>query len=316
MNQRHSVRHTLATSVAACALGLLAASATAAPTYSAAGSYNLGTDSAAGATASPTTTCGNNGSTDALVFTGAGANSIGIHSYACSDSFYSAFGSRSSGENTYYVDGNGTVGGTFSGTGFNFFIANGEVGAFGSTAFGAGEYQESTLSIKLVIDGNTYIDDVWQVLIGAGGVMTASYNCASVMCVNTGPLVSGPGYGSYSVFGGFYDVSNLADGVHDIAYSIQSMARGRVINTGNCRGVYGNPGFQGEGGEETAAAAFVEGPGEDNPGEPFNSYCGAGAQSGDPFGIDPAIARPLPEPGVLGLTSLALLGLMGLRRRR
>ena len=117
------------------AVGCISVPAHAALAQFAAGSYNLGSDLSGGATPSPTTPCGTGG-TDALVFTGSGVNNIGIHSYSCGLGFFE-FGSRSSGENTYYVDGSASVIGDLpsGASGFGFFISPGQVGAKIAAAF-------------------------------------------------------------------------------------------------------------------------------------------------------------------------------------
>lgn len=105
----------------------------------------------------------------------------------------------------------------------------------------------------------------------------------------------------------------LSDGTHDISYVMTSLARGKVTGTTSCRGTVFNGG--GNGIEATAAIIGdgVDGGGGNDGG--FNSYCGAGAQSGDPF---PPIARGLPEPGSLPLVALAvgLLPVLSSRRFR
>jgi hypothetical protein len=301
----------------AAAAALLASSAFALPTLAGVGSYNLGTASPTGATASPQTSCGGGGQ-DALVFTGAGANSIGIHSYSCGLGNYE-FGSRSSGQNTYFVDGSASVSGNISTAGgFGFVINSGQVGAFGSSSFAAGEFQESSLSIKLVIDGNTYIDQFWSASVSAGGAITTvststgPYGISSTFATDAS---GGTGnYFSYGLFGqSFYlDTSLVGDGDHVISYVMTSMARGNVLSGGTaCVGINNPPG---DIGVEGAAAIIREGQGDGS----FQSFCGAGAQSGDPF---PPLANAfvpgtLPEPMTAGLTLTALLAAAGVRRRR
>ncbi|MFN3862312.1 MAG: hypothetical protein ACK4R2_12680 [Roseateles sp.] len=284
----------------------------AALTLTGAGSYNLGTPSSAGATAASTTACGASSGQDALEFTGAGANNIGIHAYAC-DYGIIDFGSRSSGEGTFFARGVATVTGslfTNAFDGFSFFIQSGEVGAFGSTAFTAGEFQKSSLTIKLIIDGTTYLDEAWSAEVGAGGVITSSYVSNGTLSVSNSAQ-SGAGFFSYGINGGFYSLP-LSEGDHNIFYEMVSEASGNVTSTSVCTAVL----YGGGQGEAAAFAAEVpEGPGHN---EPFTSYCGAGARSGDPFN-DP-IARlqvlQLPEPMSAGLTLTALLAAAGVRRRR
>jgi PEP-CTERM motif len=279
------------------------------------GSYNLGTDVATGATASPQTACGSGGQ-DALIFTGSGGNNIGIHSYSCGFGLYE-FGSRSSGEGTYYVDGSGSVIGdiSISGGGLSIFVSPGQVGAFGSTAFVAGEYQRSELSIELKIRPagstdafTTYLDEDWFVEIGTGGAVSNGYTSSGTDSV-INSFTSGAGYASYAVTGQSY-FFGLSDGLYEIDYVISSLARGKITTTTSCRGVIGDGGI-GEGDHEGGPqfAAFV---GEEGGDGSFAAYCGAGAQSGDPF---PALARELPEPGSMALIGLAGLLGMGARRR-
>lgn len=305
-------------------LATLAAPAFAALTYVGSGNYNLGSSSGPGATSSSASDCGTlqpGGGRDALEFTGSGVNNIGLHAYACNNAGLTDFGSRASGENTYFVQGIGGVMGTFStsdGDGFSFTINAGEVGAFGSAAFGAGEFQKSSLTIQLVIDGTTYMDLAWSAEVSANGAIAKSYTTgASTLLVGT-TETSGSGYFSYGLAGDSYFI-DLADGEHEISYLMTSEASGNILTTGVCTAVlYGEK--RGEGGE---VAAFNEGPQGPVAGEAFTSYCGAGARTGDPFGgpfdNDP-IARAqavndLPEPMTAGLTLTALLAAVGVRRR-
>ena len=298
------------------ALGLAAAlaaaplSALAVPVQSAAGSYNLGTDVALGATAAPTSVCSGSG-VDALEFTSAGANSIGIHSYSCGLTQY-AFGTRSSGQNSYYVDGSASVIGQVTlsaGSGFSFSISPGQVGAFGSTAFTAGEYQESSLSIQLAIDNVVYIDQVFHAMVGVGGAQTFS-NVSSGSITALSNFNSGAGYVSYDLLGGDFNIG-LADGTYEVSYVMTSLARGNIISTTSCTGIGAGRGLDAQHAGGGIAASAVIGIDDGS----FPSHCGAGAQSGDPF---PALAQPLPEPGSIGLVGLAgaMLVLAPVIRRR
>ncbi|MDR7335457.1 hypothetical protein [Roseateles asaccharophilus] len=299
----------------AAALTTLTVPAWAALTYVGTGSYNLGSSSGPGGTAAPTSACGTVNGQDALEFTGAGTSNIGIHAYACDDSV-SNFGSRASGDGTYYSQGIARISGTlFTGEDDNFAFAinPGEVGAFGSTAFGASEFQKAKLTIRLVIDGTTYFDEAWSAEVVAGGVSTgSSYDSNGSMAVGFSVL-SGSGYYSFGINGGSYEL-DLGEGEHDIFYEMVSEAWGQVSSTGVCTAV-----LQDGGRVEAArfAAAAAEGPVFN---EPFTSYCGAGARSGDPFALaDEPIARALalelPEPMSAGLTLTALLAAFGVRRR-
>jgi hypothetical protein len=295
------------------ALALLAPATWAAPTLSGVGSYNLGSATPPGLTASPTTSCAGGGS-DALTFTGAGNNSIGIHSYSCGFGSYE-FGSRSSGQNTYYVDGTASVTGNLTTAGgFGFYINAGQVGAFGKTGFAAGEFQESSLSILLKIDGNTYINQFWSAKVDAGGVITNSHTSTGPLGISSSFATDESGgvgnYFSYALFGQGFSISGLADGNHTIEYVMTSKARGNVLGAGPCIGINNAPGdFNGEG--RVAVVGNEEGGGS------FQSFCGAGAQSGDPFPqlATAFVASDLPEPMTAGLTLTALLAAAGARRR-
>lgn len=304
-------------------LGLVAAlgawlPAQAALTLSAAGSYTLGINGGApGGTASPTTSCGSSGQ-DALVFTGSSANNIGIHSYACDFNGFISFGSRASGEGTYYVDATASVSGEITasgGSGLSFFVSGGQVGAFGSASFAPGEYQQSSLSILLVIDGVTYLNDAWATEVGTTGATTYNETHGGTLSVGSSGPTIGAGFVSYGINSGSVNI-DIADGTYDIAYWMTSMARGNVTGTTGCRGTYYDGGDLEIGGE-VPMVAFRDQIGDDVDGGEagFASYCGAGAQSGDPF---PPIARALavPEPGSIGLVAVALAALGGMARRR
>lgn len=296
------------------ALTALTAPAWAALTYTGVGSYNLGSASGPGGTPAAATACGTNAGQDALEFNGSGVNNIGIHAYACDDQV-SNFGSRASGENTYFAQGLASITGSLftpEQSGFSFFVDAGEVGAFGSTAFTAGEFQKSKLTIKLIIDGTTYMDEAWSAEVGAGGTLTHNYVSAGSYSVGT-VSNSGAGYYSYGLAGGAYFIP-LAEGTHEISYTMVSEAAGNILSTGVCTAYL-------QGGRQEAAAAMAvaelpEGPITD---QPFASYCGAGARSGDPFPSGEPIARPfvgeLPEPMSAGLTLAALAAAAGARRR-
>lgn len=296
-------RQCKATLALTAALGSLASTAIAAPAVlSASGSYNLGTDLSTGATISPTTACGNAG-TDARNSTIAGSNGIALHSYSCGFGNYQ-FGSRSSGENTYFVTGSASVTGDIDlgmgGKLFNFVINNGQVGAFGSSSFGAGEYQESQLSIKLTINGVSFMDELFFAKIGAGGLKTNTYTSGAANQLGN-VLLAGNGYVSYSFPGAPYSLDlsslNVTDGIYDVSYVMTSLARGNVSNTTICNG----PNFRGD--------SF--------PGSGIATFCGAGAKSGDPSS---PISRPqlIPEPNLFALMGLAggMLALSGAKRRR
>lgn len=286
------------------ALTALAAPAWAALTYTASGSYNIGASSGPGGTAAPSSACGNISGQDAGNFTGAGSNNIGLRAYSCDDSL-SNFGSRASGKGTYFVQGVASISGTMTTQeqgDFSFFINPGQVGAFGSTAFGASEFQLGKLSIKLVIDGIVYMDEAWSAEIGEGGLLTKSYESHGLRTVDW-TSTGGDGYFSYGFDGGFYSIA-LGAGDHDISYVMTSEAAGNITTTTNCTGV-----IYGEG-----HAAVVNA----TPGSPFPAYCGAGGQSEDPFAdpiADPLPPSELPEPMSAGLALTALLAAAGVRRR-
>lgn len=299
------------------ALTAIAAPAWANLTFTATGSYNLGSASSSGGTAIVPTSCGLGGQ-DVLDFPGAGLDNAVVHAYSCDDNQVN-FGSRSSGENSFFATGTASVLGTLT-TGdngvFAFTISPGEIGAFGSTAFAAGEFQKAKLSIALMIDGKKYIDSVWSAEVGAGGVVTKSYvsNADAGVALDLDySFNDGPGFYSYGLFGGDYAVA-LGDGEHNISYVMTSEASGSVLDTSVCTAyLQGNGRAAARGDGEVG----VEGP---PVGEAFTSYCGAGARSGDPFPPNVAIARAqdveqLPEPMSAGLALTALLAAVGARRR-
>lgn len=281
-------------------------------TYTGVGSYNLGSSSGPGGTVAAHTRCGNISGQDTLEFTSSGVNSIGLHAYACDDNL-SNFGSRASGENTYFAQGIASVQGSLSFIGdgaYQFTINPGEVGAFGSSAFTAGEFQKSSMTIKLVIDGTTYMDEAWSAEVDAGGVVTSSHTSGTSLVVQT-TEASGSGYFSYGLAGNTYSI-DLAAGDHDISYVMTSEASGNILTTTACSAVlYSSGGLDGVPAENIVAA-----PGGLVAGDPFTSYCGAGSRSGDPFGDPIARAQPLPEPASAGLALAALLTAAGVRRRQ
>ena len=298
------------------ALTLATAPAWAALTYTASGNYNLGTPNGPGATTAMSSSCGINSGTDALEFNGSGADNVGIHAYACDDST-SYFGSRASGENTYYAQGIASVSGLLSigeNDSFSFFINAGEVGAFGSSAFLNGEFQKASLTIKLTINGQVYLDEAWSAEVGEGGAVTKSYDSNGSLSVGYN-INSGSGYYSYGIAGGPFSI-DLAKGDYDISYVMTSTASGNVSQTSICTAY-----LQGNKGQEGVATFAAEVPNDVPPtGEAFTSYCGAGARSGDPFPGDAepiarAQATPLPEPMSAGLALTALLAAAGVRRR-
>ncbi|RTL44342.1 MAG: hypothetical protein EKK53_07630 [Burkholderiales bacterium] len=269
----------------------------AALTYTGAGAYNIGTFAGPGGTATPSSACGNISGQDSGTFIGAGSDNIGIHAYACDDVPGNA-GSRASGQGTYFAQGVasifGTVGGTDAST-FDFVVNAGQVGAFGSTAFVAGEFQRALLTIKLIIDGTTYLDEAWSAQVGAGGAITNSYVSHGLQALGW-TSGSGAGYFSYDITGGTFSIPLLAlpNGAdHNIAYVMTSEAAGNIITTTSCVGVL-------------AGASQ----------SPFGAVCGAGAVTGD-FNNDPIVVPTgqLPEPMTAGLVLTALLAATGVRRR-
>ncbi|MBL8376833.1 MAG: PEP-CTERM sorting domain-containing protein [Burkholderiales bacterium] len=286
------------------------------------GNTNLGADTLAGATSIAPTGCFFGTGQDVLDFRNdASGNATGLHSYACGFGSFE-FGSRSSGENTYYADGSAQVTTTITGDSFGFSVSPGQVGAFGSTSFVAGEYQYAELTIRLIIDGTLYLDEFWSTNVGTGGATTSIYNSLGLLSV-TNAFTSGAGFASYGLPGQDFFLTGLGAGSHSIDYQMISVARGMVSSMATCRATIYAPQGGGEGGgegggdnggglEDVAAAFLVEVP---NDFVEFNSFCGAGAQSGDPF---PPIARAIPEPATAALFGLAaaLLVAGAARRRR
>jgi MYXO-CTERM domain-containing protein len=300
------------------AFTLVAAPAWASLTYTSSGSYNLGGSTSAGATAATGSSCGINSGRDTSAFVGDSAdNNIGIHAYACDDS--ASFGTRASGEHTYYAQGIASVTGQLSigeADFFSFSIDPGEVGAFGSTSFVDGEFQQASLTIKLVITDATghsvtYLDEAWSAGVGTGGAITNSYASLGSLSLATNSN-SGAGYYSYGIAGKDFDIA-LDKGDYDISYVLTSTAYGNISQTGVCTAY-----LQGNRGQEGASGEGTDGPAT---GQAFTSYCGAGARTGDPFpGDGEPIARALavntvPEPMSAGLALTALLAAAGVRRR-
>jgi hypothetical protein len=295
-------------------------------------SYNLGTPSAAGATNEPAGPC--QGGADALRFTGSGSNNIGIHTYSCdyygTNGATTSFGSRSSGENTYYVDGSVVVTDTFNGSAFTYHVSAGEVGAFGSTLFGAGEFQRAELAVRMTLDGALILDQSWFALVGVGGTVEFASNANPLASDSIGyTFNASAAYVSFDIFDLYRTIGGLSAGSHTVSYSITSKAFGNV-NAGsaaanNCfaPAYYTNPvggggggvpgGGEGEPNLQFALALAEEGGGT------IPVSCGAGARSGDPFNIEPGIValaadNPVPLPAPLALAGLGL-AVMGLRRR-
>jgi MYXO-CTERM domain-containing protein len=293
------------------ALTALTAPAWAALTYTASSSYNVGSFTPPGGTAAPVSSCGNVFGQDAGDVTGSGDNNIAVRAYSCDDSA-SNFGARTSGEATYYVKSTASIFGSFGGsdaTDFDFFINPGEIGAFGSTAFLAGEFQKALLTIKLTIDGTVYMDELWSAEIGTGGAPSNSHVSAGLLAVDS-TSTSGAGYFSYGINGGGFTVSlgSLPPGQeHSISYVMESTSSGNRTSDAVCIGVLFN-GVNSEGVAGTASA-----------GSPFAAYCGAGGRLGDPMPNADPIARALPnqvpEPMSAGLALTALLAAAGVRRR-
>ncbi len=286
-------------------------------------SYNLGSSSGPGATNVPTTACGfsNSAGADALEFTSSGNNSIGIHTYSCNFSAANAtsFGSRSSGENTFYADGLVTVNETFTGDSFTFNVDAGAVGAFGSSLFGADEYQSAKLRVFMSVDGNTILDEMFSAFVGQNGIVSMNriIGAGASLAIDAAEE-TGAGYGAFNIFG-LFETLALSAGVHTVSYTIGSVASGNVDTAGPAASDCGAPGSytRGGGGEEAAARFAVADLAEGL----TNVYCGAGSRSGDPFG--PGIARvfngllvdnPVPVPAPLALLGAGFFAL-GFRRR-
>lgn len=293
------------------ALTALTAPAWAELTYTASATYNVGSFLPPGGSSAPVGSCGNVFGQDAGDVTGAGANNIAVRAYSCDDSA-SNFGARTSGEATYYARATASIFGTFGGsdaTDFSFFINPGEIGAFGSTAFGANDFQKALLTIKLTIDGTVYMDQAWSAEIGAGGLLSNSQSSTGLLSVDW-TSTGGAGFFSYGINGGGFTVSlgSLAPGEeHTISYVMESTSSGNLESTAACTGVLYN-GVNTEGQAGTAT-----------PGSPFAAYCGAGGRLGDPMPNADPIARALPhvvpEPISAGLALTALFAAAGVRRR-
>jgi hypothetical protein len=286
-------------------------------------SYNLGTSQSTGSTSVPGTACfDNNPGSDALLFTDSGNNRIGIHTYDCNY----GFGSRSSGENNYYVDGKVAINETFVGNSFGYFIEQGDIGAFGSTLFGAGNIQYAELTINFSLDGMVIIDQSWMVSVGQGGVVTATTTSNGSSTVGSS-YSGGSGFGSYSIFGdsGFISLG-LNSASHTVLYTITSKAFGSVdTSTAAASDCYAASQPGGGGGANALAAAdghvaLASVAAASGFNGVQNVFCGAGARIGDPFSL--GVARvftgllpdsPAPLPAPLVLLAVGLVGL-GVRR--
>jgi hypothetical protein len=262
--------------------------------------YNLGTSSSAGLTDVPPGPCSSSG-LDALEFTGSGSNNIGIHTYGCGLGQFQ-FGSRSSGEGTYFVDGHVNYSDTFTGTDFSFTVSPGHTGAWGSPGFASGEFQQGSMRLLLTIDSVTYMDESFSVRVDSTGT-TASHG-GTVQLLSFTP-VSGTSSFDYIVNALNDTINGLADTSHTVSYDIFTEASGNITATSSCLA----PVSQGGGGYNQPTAFGGVGPSN------FAVYCGAGAQTGDPL---PPFPRAVPEPGSGALVALgaAAMAIANLRRRK
>jgi hypothetical protein len=257
-----------------------------------------------GAINSPQTDCSNSGK-DALIFTGSGANNIGIHTYGCGLQQFE-FGSRSSGEGTYFVDGHTNYSDTFTGDSFSFSVSPGHTGAWGSPTFLPGEFQEASMSLLLKIDGNTHMDESFFVRVDSAGV---TFNHLAPVGLLSFSTLSGPASFDFIVSSLDETLLGLGAGPHTVSYDIFTQARGNVSATSSCLA----PVSGGGGGYEVGLAA-VPGDGGEG-GSTFAVYCGAGAQTGDPIHPFPR-AIPEPDTGSLAALGVAAMAFAGLRRRK
>ena len=280
-------------------LYISAAFVAAAPAYSAPyhadAGYTLGGAAAVTEPAQDSAT-----SVDILTFTGDGTNEIGIHTFGSA----ADFGSRSSGTNSFDVNGLFRLTTSVAGDSFSFNIVPGQVAAYGSTGFGATEFESSHIHLKITVDTVEQFASDALVTVGAGGVVTSSQTGANIgYSFNTGV-----GFGVYSISGGLQTLSGLGLGTHDIVYEMFSEAHGKVLasNLNTCLA----PVFSGGGVDGTPTVADGGGAGADT----FLVRCSAVAQSGDPIVSPTAV----PEPASGSLLGLGLLGvaLAGLKARK
>ncbi len=240
-------------------------------------------------------------SVDILTFTGDGTNDIGIHTFGSA----ATFGSRSSGTNSFDVNGLFRLTTSVSGDSFMFDIIPGQVAAYGSAGFGATEFESSHIHLSIKVDSVEKFASDALVTVGAGGVATNAQTGA-----NIGYLFnSGVGFGVYSISGGLQTLSGLGIGTHDIVYEMFSEAHGKVLasNLNTCLA----PVFSGGGGGNgTPTVVDGGGAGADT----FLVRCSAVAQSGDPIVSPTAVS----EPASGSLLGLGLLGvaLAGLKARK
>jgi hypothetical protein len=278
------------------------------------------------------------GGFDHLLFTGAGSNSIGIHTYGSEDGT-TTFGSRSSGLGTFFVDGVVRYSTTIrsdSDPTFSFALDGGEVSAVGSAGFGASDFQFATMYIRIQDDYSythdtgtgsgsaTLIDYALRIRVGAGGAVSTAGTIQDPALTAIGALGLGfgAGFGSFFYNGGSQTLSLLnaaqiaaganvtgVTGVtHNIFYELGTIAAGNLTTAASCLGAQSNfPGLE--------LAAAVVGGGEGGYGDPsFPAICGAGARTGDP--LNPEIRVPVSNVPVPGSESLVGLGLAALALAR
>ena len=290
------------------------------------------------------------GGFDHLQFTGAGSNNIGIHTYGQENqNGFTTFGSRSSGQGTYFVDGRVIFKTSGDFNTFQFSFDGGEVSAIGSTGFVAGDYQLASMTVRIT-DAYTYdfddgqgnagtgmgtqtlIDYALSINVGTGGALTllsadtGDVGFSGIGAINQSIGAGFTGFASFFYSGGFQSLNlitaagimppaGMVTGInHNIIYELATVAAGNLTTAASCLGAVSNFPV----GLEVAAA--VIGGGEGGYGDAaFPAICGAGAQSGDPLG--PAIRVPVsnvPVPGsetLVGL-GLAALALSRLRQRK
>ncbi len=241
-------------------------------------------------------------SVDVLSFPSDGpGNQAGIHAYG--DSVSASFGSRASGGGSYDVTSKIAVTVQNVGDSISSTVTPGRVYVSipaGYTPF-AGEFVSAHLQFALYLDGSAtpqftsdaslLLDNINPFLHSSMVETPGGFNIGYVL--NSGSNDWSWDFGpSIQTFSGLDALSPSHAGDHTLVYSIFAEAHG-LSHAIDCAGG-GHPG-------EVIADLVNEGPGGKETCQP-----GSGAQSGD----------PLPEPGSLALSGIAMAALLRSRRQQ